>query len=223
MKNFNSFTNHLFEAEMIEMPGGIDSITYKNRLSDEEYEKVLGRKGELSTYLDKHDRLFTFGMLKGIFDDAITYKKRREMVKGGYKLIHRAVPMILAYVYFPIWILGNVLGFSRALNKILKPLLKNPENSYNKFLIKFIQGTISITEGEIKYVIGNDWFYDAFVMDDKLIKMVKKEVIRDFAIDLAEIMEKEDDDKKVPENYIENELKKYLNKRFEITPEMGLK
>ena len=108
-------------------------------------------------------------------------------------------------------------------NKILKPLLKNPENSYNKFLIKFINGVISVSEGEIKHIIGNDWFYNAFVMDDKLLKMVRKEVMRDFAVDLANHMEDKNIDDEVPHHYVENSLKKYLNKRFNIEPPMALK
>jgi hypothetical protein len=213
----------LFEVDLIDSPFNINMNPFINKMNDEEYEKILGRKGELSKYLRKNGKVFTFGVLKKIFKDAITYKQKREFIKGGYKMIHRSVPMLLAYMYFPVWILGNILGFSRALNKILKPLLKNPETSYNKFLIKFIKSIISISEGEIKYVMGHDWFYDAFVMEDGILKMLKKEVIRNFAIELANKMEKEDDDNEVPHHYIENMLKIYLNNNYNITPKIPLK
>jgi hypothetical protein len=36
-------------------------------------------------------------------------------------------------------------------------------------------------------------------------------------------MSLEDSDKEVPENYIENELKDYLNKKFEVNPPIPLK
>lgn len=152
INNYNKYSAYkqIFEVESVDFP--IDVINRKTDLNETEYETFLGRKGELSTYLRKNGKEFTFGILKSIFEDAILYKKRREMIKGGYKMIHRALPMFLAYIYFSIWILGNVLWFSRALNKILKPMLKNPETSYNKFLIKFITSIIHITEGEINYV-----------------------------------------------------------------------
>jgi len=221
LENFNRYDNYrqIFEVEGLDLP--ID--LFKQPPSEEEYEKILGRKGELSDYLRENGKKFTFGILRNIFNDAIAYKKKRELVKGSYKMIHRAIPMILAYVYFPLWLVGNILGFSRALNKVLKPLLKNPESNYNKFLIKFIKATIAITEGEIKYVIGNDWFYNAFVMDDDLLKMLKKEVVRDFAVYLANEMEKEDDDTEVPHHYVENSLKQYLNDNFNINPPMNFK
>jgi hypothetical protein len=219
---------HLDDYKSYNKINEVESINYpilknKQKLSEKEYEVILGRKGELSKYLRKNGKKFTFGILKSIFEDAILYKKRREMIKGGYKMIHRALPMLLAYIYFPIWVLGNVLGFSRALNKILKPMLKNPETSYNKFLIKFITSIIHITEGEIKYVMGHDWFYDAFVMEDDLLKMLRKDVIRDFAVYLADKMTKEDDNKVVPHHYVENMLKIYLNDNYNIQPPMQLK
>jgi hypothetical protein len=219
---------HLDDYKSYNKINEVESINYpilknKQKLSEKEYEVILGRKGELSKYLRKNCKKFTFGILKSIFEDAILYKKRREMIKGGYKMIHRALPMLLAYIYFPIWVLGNVLGFSRALNKILKPMLKNPETSYNKFLIKFITSIIHITEGEIKYVMGHDWFYDAFVMEDDLLKMLRKDVIRDFAVYLADKMTKEDDNKVVPHHYVENMLKIYLNDNYNIQPPMQLK
>jgi len=187
------------------------------------YEKQLGRKGYLSDYFRKNDKKFTFGVLKSIFHDAISYKKKRELFKGSYKMIHRAVPMALAFFFFPIWLIGNILGASRAFNKIIKPMLKNPEKKYNKFTVKFLKGLIALTEGEIKYLMPNDWFYSAFRMEDNLVKMVRKEELRVFAVELAGKMKKEPDDKEVPHHYIENELKKFLNERFNITPPMGLK
>ena len=211
-----------YEAEMMEMP--VDIMKGKNPESVKlEYEKELGRQGQLSTHFRKTGKKFTFGVLKGIFQDAIDYKKKRELVKGTYKFLHRAAPMALAFFYFPLWLAANVLGASRALNKVLQPLLKNPENNYNDFLVKLVKGTMAIMEGEIKYVMGDDWYYNAFVMDDNLIKMVRKDVLRLFAIELANTMENEDDKKVVPHHYVENELKKFLNEKFGITPAMELK
>ena len=222
MRYLNKFENYkLNEAEMVGFPADLSKIFTND--SEEEYEKELGKKGELSQHFRNTGRVFTFGVLKNIFNDAVSYKKKRELFKGAYKFIHRAAPMALAFFFFPVWLAGNVLGASRALNKILQPLLKNPEKNYNDFLVKVVKGTMAFMEGEVKHVMSKDWFYDAFVMEDNLIKMVRKDVLRVFAIELANTMEQEDDDKEVPHHYVENELKKFLNDKFDITPPMGLK
>jgi hypothetical protein len=224
LNKYNDFEK-MNEVESMEIPIDSTKTSIFSSIKDpeEEYEKILGRKGQLSIYLRKNGKKFTFGVLKNIFKDAVEYKKKRELVKGTYKMLHRAIPMALAFISFPVWLVGNILGASRALNKVIQPLLKNPDNNYNSFLIKVIKGSMAIMEGEIKYVIGNDWFYDAFVMEDDLINMVRKDVLRIFAIELANKMEKEDDDKVVPHHYVENELKKFLNERFNINPAMKLK
>jgi hypothetical protein len=220
---YNNF-NKINESEMVGIPANLTNLFEKTpKEIESEYEKQLGHKGHLSEYFRQTGRVFTFGVLKNIFKDAVAYKKKRELVKGTYKMIHRAVPMTLAFISFPIWLAGNVLGASRALNKILEPILQNPENNYNEFLVKLLKGTMAFMEGEIKYVMGDDWFYTAFVMEDDLIKMVRKDVLRLFAIELANKMEQEPDDKPVPHHYIENQLKIYLNEKFDISPPMELK
>lgn len=224
LKEYNIFDDKLFEVESVDIPIDVTKMFRKDpKQIEEEYEKMLGRKGLLSTYFRKNNKVFTFGVLKGIFEDALAYKKKREFYKGGYKMLHRAIPMALAFLYFPAWIIANILGTSRAFNKVVIPLIKNPEKKYNNFLIKFVNGAIALTEGEIKYLMPDDWYYNLFVMEDDLLKMVRKDVLRLFAIELANKMEKESDDKKVPHHYIENELKKYLNEKYNITPPMELK
>ncbi len=226
MKYINNFTkyNKNEGQESSEIPFDIMSLFKKDpEKVEDDYEKTLGREGKLSQHFRETGKKFTFGVLKSCFHDAIEYKKKRELIKGSYKMIHRAVPMVLAFFYFPLWLVGNILGASRAFNKILQPILMNPDNNYNEFLIKLIKGTIAITEGEIKYVMGDDWFYNAFVMEDDLINMVRKDVLRIFAVELANKMENEPDDKEVPHHYIENELKKFLNDKFDINPPMELK
>ena len=223
MKYIENFK--LYEMEMVGMPG---ELQFKEKFEEDpeaamtEYEKVLGREGKLSQHLREKGKKFTFGMLKYLFNDAIEYKKKREMIKGGYIMFHRLVPMVLSVVYFPVAIVSYILGASRAFDKVIMPILENPDKKYNDFLVKMVKGAIAISEGEIKHVLEDDWFYNAFVMDDNLIKMVRPEILRTFAVELSYKMEQEPEDKEVPRNYIENEFKMYLNEKFNITPPMGL-
>lgn len=82
---------------------------------------------------------------------------------------------------------------------------------------------MDLSEGEIKRIMEDDWFWKIFVMKDKLVDMIKKEHMIKFAKYLADKMESEPDNKEVPHNYIENELKYWLNFNFNITPPLNTK
>ena len=77
-----------------------------------------------------------------------------------------------------------------------------------------------IPEGEVKL---KDRFTRAFVVSDRLVEAIKPQVLESFSKYLSDKMSLEDEDKEVPDNYIENELKSYLNKEFSINPEIPLK
>lgn len=228
LKKYDTYEDILNEE--VEMLGSeIDWENIEIKKTPEEIEQQylmdLGKKGKLIKYIKKTGRTeeLTFGLLKSLFSDAISYKKRREYTKGAYKFVHRAVPMALSFVWFPIWIIAQVLGGSRSINKVIIPALKLKNNKYRNFLINIVIKTMNIMEGEIKFAMGNDWFYSVFMVDWGLIKMIKKEHLLEFAHHVAEIMENEPDDKVAPIYYVENELKNFLNEKFNITPPMPLK
>jgi hypothetical protein len=223
MKKIKTYKNFIKENIGYSDIGDVENFTDIEPLSPIEYDKELGKKGELSEYLRQNGKKFTFGILKCIFNDAIDYKKKRELKKGTYKMFHRLIPMATATLFFPIALMSYIFGTSRAVHKVLIPLLDRPENDYNSFLNKMIKIVVDVSEGEVKMFMENDWFYDIFVMKDNLIGMMRKEHIITFAKYLADKMEKEPYYKLVPHNYIENELKIWLNNEFSIKPPMELK
>jgi hypothetical protein len=77
-----------------------------------------------------------------------------------------------------------------------------------------------LPEGEVPL---KDRFSRAFVVSDRLIDALKPEVVNSFTTFISNKMENEDDNKLVPDHYIENELKTYLNNNFDINPEIPLK
>jgi hypothetical protein len=178
-------------------------------------------KGHLAKYLKDRGKNMTFGMLRAIFLDAQSAKKRVDLKVGIFKAIHRIVPMALA-PFFPILaVIGYILGTSRAFNKVIAPILADPGNNYPEFLSKLIISTMKIAEGEIVPV--KDRFTNTFVVSDGIVNCLKEDVLRDFASYLSKKMELEDNDKEVPEHYIENKLKGYLNKRYDIDPPIPMR
>ena len=94
------------------------------------------------------------------------------------------------------------------------------DSKYVDFLKNFVEVAAKVPEGEVDV---KDRFTRAFVVEDRLIDALKPEVVDAFANYLSKKMETEADDKAVPDNYIENELKQYLNDNFDVTPKIPLK
>ena len=220
IKRYNSFINenlllkddHL-EAQLTKM--GVEGDELERQVS-------LAKRGELGTYLEENGKEFTFGLLAAIFRDAKEAKFGQETKKAFLSAIPRALPMILA-PFFPIMaIVGLVFGSTRLFNRITKPIFQNMDSNskYVDFLKSFVEVAAKVPEGEVDV---KDRFTRAFVVEDRLIDALKPDVVDAFATYLSKKMEAEPDDKVVPDNYIENELKQYLNDNFDVTPEIPLK
>jgi hypothetical protein len=188
----------------------------KKDLTEEELErkalKELGRKGELIKYLDSHP--FKFGVLKSLFHDALHYKKKRELEKGIAKFVLRALPIALSPISFPVWLVSLILGSTRALDKIIIPCLNTSTNDYHSFLKNLMMKTITMAEGDIKPFLGKDWYYDAFYIHDGLIQMIKQEHTYKFATYVADIIDAKPDDELVPNYWLDNQFRTWLNERF---------
>ncbi len=175
------------------------------------------KKGNLAEYIRQRGGKFTFGLLDAIFKDALIAKKSTDMTIGIYKMVHRIVPILLAPYYPVLAIIGYVLGTSRALNKILIPIITEPGTDYPNFLKRIINAGITISEGELSM---KDRFSRAFVVSDDLVSSIKPEVIHRFSIYLSNKMSHTDPSLEVPDHYVENELKEYLNIEFKVNPKI---
>lgn len=194
-------------------------------LSDEkEIDKQvsLSKRGHLAEYLEDKGKEFNFGLLKAIFKDAKEAKFKTEMKIAGFKLIPRLTPLALAPFFPMLAIIGMIFGTSRAFNKLFDPIFNNLSNStkYSDFLKSVITSYMKIPEGEVKV---KDRFSRAFVVSDRFIDAIKPEVIDDFTHKLIDLMELKDDNDRVPDHFIESELKKFINKEFEVNPKIPLK
>ena len=180
------------------------------------------KHGFLGQYLQEKGEKFTFGILKAIFKDAIRAKKVTSIKRGIYNIIPSVIPVALA-PFFPILaIVGTIFGFSRMFHKIFDPLFNyiNPSSKYSDFLKKMIDIYMMLPEGEVPL---KDRFTRAFVVSDRLVEAIKPEVLDQFSTYLSGKMESSPDDLEVPDHFIENELKSWLNNNFDIDPEIPLK
>ncbi len=198
-------------AELLRL--GVDKDEIGNHIK-------AAKHGNLGKYVNDKGSKFTFGLLNAIFKDAIDAKKNADLKVGFVKMVHRITPMLIAPFFPMLAIIGYILGTSRAFNKILVPILSDPGNEYSGFLRKIIDTTMKISEGEISL---KDRFSRAFVISDNLTEAIKPEVLRTFSLDISEKMSKQDPDAEVPDHYIENQFKTFLNNNYEIDPKIPLK
>lgn len=185
--------------------------------------KAIARKGNLYKYLATGQRKLTFGMLKDLHADALKFKKSREYKQGIQKFLWRIIPLAFAPIFFPIWLISQALGATRALNKILAQVLKMENNKYESFIMNIINTTMEISEGEIQRFLEEDWFYRSFAVEKGLINMVRKEHIIEFSYFLAKRIKYQDDLAPVPPYFVENEFRRFLNRKFRLDPPLLLK
>lgn len=190
---------------------------------EEEIKKHIyhAHRGNLAKYLREKGSTMRFGLLKALFLDAQEAKKKTDIRVGIIRAVHRIVPMALAPFFPTLAIIGYILGTSRAFNKVIAPILADPGSNYPEFLNKLITSTMKIAEGDI--IPTKDRFTRAFVVSDGIVNMLSENVLREFATYLSGVMENEDPDSEVPDHYIENQLKLYLNKRYDIEPPIPTK
>lgn len=210
------------EFEKLKNGGDPDEMIKLINEDEIQTEVVLSKRGQLHRYMMEHGRDFTFGILRAIFKDAKDAKIRMDAKKAFWQAVPRGLPVLLAPFYPVIAVVGLILGTSRTFNKIIKPLFNNidSESKYVDFLKTMVSYYMKVPEGEAPI---KDRFSRAFVVTDRLIDAVKPEVIEDFSKKLVLKMEEEPDDKPVPDHYIENELKRYLNSNFDVDPQIPLK
>ncbi len=219
IKNYNQFLilekyDRNIKSKLIEM-----GVTDEDELKRQVH---LAKNGHLGHYLNEKGEKFTFGMLNAIFKDAIDAKIKTNIKRGIFNILPSVIPLALI-PFFPIVAMVSVVfGTSRIFHRIFDPVFDyiNPHSKYTDFLKMMIDMYMKIPEGDVTF---KDRFTRAFVVSDRLVEAIKPEVLQKFSLELSEKMASIDSNMEVPTHYIENELKNYLNRNFEINPEIPLK
>jgi len=105
------------------------------------------------------------------------------------------------------------------MNKIFKPILTETTN-YKTWWGKTILKMFDLVEGELN---PRDPFSRIFFISDGLMNMLDEENKVKFARYIAEVASEKLDDEPVPEFFVENELRKWVNQRFVLDPPLPFK
>lgn len=170
--------------------------TVKNICDSEKFCKAQGK--------------ITFGQLRAIVEGAREERLLKNVGEGSYKAFLRLIPWFLPQIA----IAGFIGASARALNKILRPTLTETQ-SYKTWWGKAIMKSFNVVEGELGI---DDPLSKVFFISDGLMTMLSNTYKIKFARYIAEIANEKSDDEIVPEYFVENELRNWLNHKFLLNP-----
>ena len=157
----------------------------------------------------------TFGQLAGLIKASKNKKIRNEVGEGVYKSLIRLLPWFIPQIAIASFI-GSGL---RAANKIIKPALETT-TGYKSWWGKTIMNLLSYAEGELPIT---DPLSKIFFISDGLLELMDEKHKIKFARYIAELASSKEDSDIVPDYFVENELRKWINQKFLIDPPLKLK
>jgi hypothetical protein len=152
----------------------------------------------------------TFGQLKSLVESATQKRIFKHIGEGGVKATIRLLPWFIPQLF----IAGSIAGAIRAANKILTPSLTETDN-YKTFWGKAILKSFKIAEGDINL---SDPLSKIFFISDGLMTMLDDRYKVKFAKHISNIADTKSNDEEVPEYFVENELRSWINDKFLLDP-----
>ena len=152
----------------------------------------------------------TFGQLAGLIKSAKSKKIRNEVGEGVYKSLIRLLPWFIPQIAIASFF-GSGL---RAVNKIIKPALETT-TGYKSWWGKTIMNLLNYAEGELPI---DDPLSKIFFISDGLLELMGEKHKVKFARYIAELASSKNDNEVVPEYFVENELRNWINQKFLIDP-----
>jgi hypothetical protein len=152
----------------------------------------------------------TFGQLRELVESAKTRRLFLNIGEGGYKALLRLMPWFIPQLAIA-GFTGSVL---RAFNKVFRPALEETTN-YKTWWGKSIMKIFNLVEGELGI---SDPLSKIFFISDGLLTMINDRDKVKFARYIAEIASEKSDEEEVPEFFVENELRHWLNEKYLLDP-----
>jgi hypothetical protein len=152
----------------------------------------------------------TFGQLRALVESATSKRLMLHVGEGSYKAAIRTLSLFIPQVA----VTGLVGTAVRALNKIFRPTITETDN-YKTWWGKTILKIFNLAEGDLN---PTDPFSKIFFISDGLMNLMNEENKVKFARYIVNLVSKMPDDQPVPEFFVENELRNWVNQRFLLDP-----
>lgn len=152
----------------------------------------------------------TFGQLRELVESGARKRILVHMGEGGYKATLRLLPWFIPQLVLA----GFAATWVRVVNKLLRPTLEETTN-YKTWWGKTILKIFDLVEGELNY---SDPLSKIFFISDGLMTMLDDKYKIKFSNYIANIANEKLDDEIVPDYFVENELRHWLNEKFFLDP-----
>ena len=152
----------------------------------------------------------TFGQLRELVESGARKRILTHMGEGGYKATLRLLPWFIPQLLLA----GFAATWVRVANKLLRPTLEETTN-YKTWWGKTILKIFDLVEGELN---SSDPLSKIFFISDGLMTMLDDKYKIKFANYIAKIADEKLDDEIVPDYFVENELRHWLNEKFFLDP-----
>ena len=152
----------------------------------------------------------TFGQLRELVESGTRKRILTHMGEGGYKATLRLLPWFIPQIV----LVGFAATWVRVANKLLRPTLEETTN-YKTWWGKTILKIFDLVEGELN---SSDPLSKIFFISDGLMTMLDDKYKIKFANYIAKIADEKLDDEIVPDYFVENELRHWLNEKFFLDP-----
>tara|TARA_R110000803_G_scaffold182273_3_gene244594 strand:+ start:50 stop:754 length:705 start_codon:yes stop_codon:yes gene_type:complete len=152
----------------------------------------------------------TFGQLELLIKSAQKRKIGVNMGEGIYKSFIRLLPWFVPQIAIAAFIGSSV----RASNKIIKPALETTKG-YKRWWGKAVKNVMDLAEGELP---TTDPLSKIFFISDGVLEMLNEQARLKFTRYIAEVASSKPKNEIVPDFFVENELRDWLNSKFLINP-----
>jgi hypothetical protein len=172
-------------------------------------QKVISDVCEKEQFCKKQGPI-TFGQLRTLVETAQNKNLTYDIGEGVYKALIRLIPW-----FFPQIAVAGFVGSSiRAFNKIIKPGLEDTRG-YKKWWGRTLIHVMDAVEGDIPH---EDPISKIFFISDGLLHMMDRKFKIKFARYISELAASKPDSEPVPEYFVENELRNWINQKFLLSP-----
>lgn len=152
----------------------------------------------------------TFGQLRELVEKGKLKRIALNVGEGSYKATLRLLPWFIPQLA----IAGFAATWVRVANKLFRPTLEET-TSYKTWWGKTILKIFDLVEGEIN---TTDPLSRIFFISDGLMTMLNDRYKVEFARYIADLASEKNDTDIVPEYFVENELRHFLNEKFFLDP-----
>lgn len=157
----------------------------------------------------------TFGQLRELVESGRIQRIAAHVGEGGYKALLRLLPWFIPQLVLA----GFGASWIRVMNKLFRPTLEETTN-YKTWWGKTIIKIFDLVEGELN---AKDPLSKIFFISDGLMTMLNDKYKVEFARHIADVADEKPNNEVVPEYFVENELRHWLNKKFFLDPPLSLK